>query len=890
VETITITLNGVEVSGYPTTTILDLARELGVDIPTLCHDPNLASTGACRLCLVEDERNGALLASCVTVITPGMTINTNSPRVVEHRKKILKLLLASHPDSCLICDKGNRCQLRKLAAEMGIGYNEFLRIPQYDVIEEVNPFIERDLSKCIMCGKCIRADQELVVEGAIDYIHRGTMVKAATLNDVPLEKSDCTFCGTCVAICPTGALMEKDRAYTGTATNTVTTVCPYCGCGCTLVLSIKDGKVIQAGPSRDSPVNAGTLCVRGSYGWDYIHSKERLTTPLVKEDGEFREATWEEAIDRVAEGLRGIKDSTGADSLGVLGSSKCTNEENYLLQRFARGILGTNNIDNGSRLYSAASLAGLGASVGYAGTTGSFEVLERSQAIIVIGANPEISAPAVAYAIKRAAKYGGAELCVIDPRYTPLAAFARHWLQPKIGTDIALLNGLARVIIDEKKFDMEFVSRMTDNFDGWVKSLDSYTPDNVEKTTGIPRKEIRQVARMLATAGEAAIVYGNGITQYDAGTDAVIAIANLAMLTGNAGRSGGIFALQRENNARGAGDMGSLPGYLPGYLAVGDAQNRRKFEGKWGCKLPETAGHSALEMMEKARQGQIKGMFIMGENPLAGFPQPGLVKEALDSLDFLVVTDMFLSETAGLADVVLPACSFAEKEGTFTNFEGRVQRLNKAIDPVGQSLPDGEILLRLAEAMNSPMPCGSPQEVMEEIEEMVPFYRHLDETERGETGFGDIEDSSPGTRRLHKGLFPSGFGRFSPVKYEPPPDSAGIEYPHTLMVGSVRYSFGSGGRSSQSARLSRYNHDVHLDISRHDANKLSLKDGDSVKVISPHGEMIRPARIDAMLPRGMVFAPIASPGGNVYELFGSAMNQQSKAPAVKSCAVRLERV
>jgi formate dehydrogenase alpha subunit len=277
-------MNGVEVSGYPNTTILELAGELGVKIPTLCHDPNLASTGACRLCLVEDERSGALLASCVTVITPGMTINTHSPRVVEHRRKILKLLLASHPDACLVCDKGNRCDLRKLAAEMDVGFNEFLRIPQYDVIQEVNPFIERDLSKCVMCGKCIRADQELVVEGAIDYINRGSMVKAATLNEVPLEKSDCTFCGTCVAICPTGALMEKDRAYSGTATTTLATVCPYCGCGCTLVLRVKDGKVVRAGPSPDSPVNPGTLCVRGSYGWDFINSSDRILAPLVKRD------------------------------------------------------------------------------------------------------------------------------------------------------------------------------------------------------------------------------------------------------------------------------------------------------------------------------------------------------------------------------------------------------------------------------------------------------------------------------------------------------------------------------------------------------------------------------------------------------------------------------
>jgi formate dehydrogenase alpha subunit len=743
-----------------------------------------------------------------------------------------------------------------------------------------------------MCGKCIRADQELVVEGAIDYIHRGSLVKTATLNEVPLEKSDCTFCGTCVAICPTGALMEKDRIYTGTATRTVSTVCPYCGCGCTLVLGVKDGKVVQSAPAQDSPVNPGTLCVRGSYGWDFINSSDRLTTPLIREDGEFREVSWEEVLTHVSEKLKDIKESHGPDSLAVLGSSKCTNEENYLLQRFTRSVLGTNNIDNGSRLYSAASLAGLGTSIGYAGTTGSFEVLERSQTIMVIGANPEISAPAVAYAIKRAVKYGGAGLCVIDPRYTPLAGFTGLWLRPKPGTDIALLNGLAKVIIDNGKFDMEFVSRMTDNYDAWIKSLVEYTPEYVENVTGIPRKDILQVARLLTDAEGLAIVYGNGITQYDTGTDAVSAVANLAMLTGNVGGKGGIFALQRENNARGSGDMGASPDYLPGYLSVDDTSNRQIFESRWNGELPEEAGFSALEMLEKAHEGKVKGMLIMGENPVVSCPQPAHTGEALETLDFLVVTDLFLSETAMLADVVLPASSFAEKEGTFTNFEGRVQRLNRAIEPVGESLPDGEIILKLAKAMSSPMPCETPQDTMEEIEEMVPFYRHvpLGEMERGESEFGGIEDNSPAIRRLHKGLFPSGFGRFSPVNYEPPEGKNKDDYPYQLITGSVRYRFGSGGRSSHSNRLSRYCGDTFLDISRADAKKLGLKDGKMAKVISYCGEITLPVRIDTMLSQGLLFTSISAAEGNINELFSNAINPQSKAPAIKSCAVRLEKV
>ncbi len=890
-EAITIVLNGVEVSGYPGTTILDLAQESGVYIPTLCYDPNLASVGACRLCLVEDERNGALLASCVTPISPGMVIKTNSPRVVEHRKKILKLLLASHPDSCLVCDKGNRCQLRKLSAEMGIGLVEFQRIPQLDVIEEVNTFIERDLSKCIMCAKCIRADQELVVEGAIDYIDRGTAVRPATLNDMPLEKSECTFCGVCVAICPTGALMEKERAYTGTASEVVATVCPYCGCGCTVCLGVKDGKVIYSRPPPDGQVNSGTLCVRGSYGYDFIHSPERLHHPLVKVDGQFQEATWKEALSRVAAEFNRIKETHGADAIAVFGSSKCTNEENYLLQEFTRVILGTNNIDNGSRLYNAASRVGLGTSIGYAGTTGTLGSLEKSRTIMVIGADPEISAPAVAYAIKRAVRFKGAQLIVVDPRHTPLAQFAHMWLKPHVGTDIALLNALARVIIDENKMDIEFVTRMTDNFARWADSLKKHAPGYAEELTGIPKKEMQKAARILAGAEQTSIVYGNGITQHANGTDAVIAIANLTMLTGNAGRRGGIFALQRENNALGACDVGALPDFLPGYQNVNNAQDRKRFEERWRCVLPVHAGLTAWEMIEAAGTGKVKAMFIMGENPAASFPQTSLVKEALSKLDFLVVTEMFMTETAGLASVVLPAASFAEKSGTFTNFEGRVQQLTKAVEPLGGSLSDGEIILELSGMMNSPLPYKSQQEVLNEIEEMVPFYHHVTRVDNDtiEPDWAEEEDGYYGNRRLHKGLFPSGFGRFLSVEYVHPHETGNDGYPFTLMVGSSRYHFGAGARSMRSTRLNRFSPEAFLEISNDDAVDMGIVDGDTVKVTSAQGELAAIAKVSNALSRGLLFMPISFPDSPVYELFNTILDPRAKAPALKSCAVRLER-
>jgi len=893
VEAVTITLDGVEVSGYSGMTVLELAKESGVDIPTLCHDTHLNPFGACRLCLVENESSGALQAACVTPIQSGMAINTRSPRVIERRKVILQLILASHPDSCLICDKGNRCQLRQLASEMGIGLVEFHKIPQLSAIEEVNPFIERDLSKCVLCAKCIRACEELVVVGAIDYIHRGFISKPATLDDMPLEKSECTFCGTCVALCPTGALTEKIKTYRGTTTTTVDTVCPFCGCGCSVCLEVKGNRIVRARPGANSAVNHGTLCARGCYGYDFVHSPDRLISPLIKENGEFQAATWEQALDRVAAEFQRIKEEHGADSLAILGSSKCTNEENYLLQRFARAGLGTNNIDNGSRLYNPASRLGLGWCIGFPGTTSSLDELERSKVIMVIGANPTVSAPAIGYAIKRAVKNRGARLLLVDPRQTDLAQFAHLWLRPRVATDIALINSLARVITEERLFDEEFVTRRTDSFDELVANLQPYTPEKAEEITGISSQDIQLAARTFSQAERASIVYGNGITQHVTGTDGVMALANLAMLTGNTGQQGGgIFALQRENNAQGASDMGSLPGFLPGYQTLDDSQVRKSFEERWGQSLPTSTGFSALEIIKQAEEGKIKAMLIVGENPAASFPDTSLVRKALASLEFLVVTDLFLTETAGLATVVLPAASFAEKEGTFTNFEGRVQRIRKVIEPVGDSLPDWQIILKLADKIGSPMPYSSPQQVMDEIEDIVPLYqRHTySDLVTEDEDWVNLESDRSRTRRLYQGPFPSGFGRFASVEYAPPKDQSENGYPLTLISGSVLHHFGNGTRSQRASRLKKFSPAGWVEISQSDAEDLKLSDGDTARIISTVGEVITRVKITDTLPPGMLFMPISFPESSVNELFGIELDPRSKTPSAKTCAVKLERI
>jgi len=884
-QPITITLDGREVSGYPGMTILELAKESGIDIPTLCHDPQLTSIGACRVCLVEDERNNALLASCVTPIASGMVINTHSPRVIERRKTIVKLMLTSHPDSCLVCDKGNRCQLRQIASDLGVGLVELQRIPQMASIEEVNPFLERDLSKCILCAKCIRACQELVVEGAIDYFQRGFTTIPATLNNSPLENSECTFCGTCVALCPTGALMEKDRIYGGTTKSTTETTCPFCGCGCSICLEVKDNQVVRVIPGKEDPVNHSLLCVRGSYGCDFVHSPDRLLKPLVKRDNTFEEVSWEEALEQVATGFKRVKDERGSDSLATLGSSKCTNEDNYVLQRFARSVLGTNNIDNGSRLYNSASRVGLGSSLGFSGTTNYLSDLEQSELILVIGTDLSSSAPAVGYAIKRAVKQRGVKLLLIDPRQTKLSLFAHLWLRPEVGTDVALINGLAKVIIDEGLLDEEFVARRTDNFEAFDESLENYTLEYVEKITGVTGQEIRTAARLYAEASQAAIVYGTGITQHTTGTDGVGALANLALLTGNIGRrGGGVYALQRENNGQGACDMGTLPKFLPGYQSVTDAQARERFEERWGASLPAEPGLTTLEIMEQVKKGKIKGMYIVGENPVLSFPNSRRIIEILTSLDFLVVQEMFLTETARLANVVLPVASFAEKEGTFTNFEGRVNRVRKAIKPIGESLPDWEITLRLADKMGSPMPYSSLQDVMNEIEELVPSYEAYTDSERqDELAYGE-------TGRTYGRQLLKGFARFSPVEYTPQAREKKSDYPFTLLTGTTLYHFGTGSRSSRSLRLKKFSPEAFVGIGESDARKLAVTDGEKVKVISAVGEVTAMVKITDTLCEGTLFMPVSFPETPVNELFDIVLNPETKAPSLKACSVKIEKI
>lgn len=834
--------------------------------------------------MVEDEKTGVLLASCVTPIRSGMVINTRSPRVLERRKLLVKLMLASHPDTCMVCDKGNRCQLRQIASDLGVGWIDLQRLPQAGVISDVNPFFERDLGKCILCAKCIRADQELVVEGAIDYLNRGFIARPTTFDDMPLEKSECTFCGTCVAMCPTSALTEKEKTFRGTTNATVETICPYCACGCHIRLESKDNILVRAGPGHEHAVNRGALCVLGSYGYDFVHSPDRLTTPLIKGNNGLQTASWDDALNMAVNQLKQIKDKYGADSLAILGASLCTNEENYLLQRFARAVLGTNNIDNGSSLSSRLVSAGLHKVFNQHGVTDSLETLEEADIILVAGADISTTAPAVGYAVKRAVKYHGARLVLIDSWPVKLSTFATAWLRPRPGSEVTVINSLAKLVIDEGMVDKEFINSSAENYQAFSKGLTPFTPESTEKVSGISSDHLRFTARLLGSANHAAIIFGDGITRQANGADAVISLANLALLLGrvNSGRAR-LYPIYNRNNARGAADMGALPDFLPGYQSVSDTKAKNRFEERWETPLPSGNGLMAIEMIEQVRAGKLKGMMIFGENPVSDLPKPSLTKEALKSLELLIVSDLFITETAKLASIVLPAASFAEKDGTYTNLEGRVQKVRKAITPTGSCRPDSYIIQELASRMGRPMHYSSLEKVTDEIRELVPAYHNvrypdLDVRPEAWTVFNDQRHAA------------GKIGCFSPPRQPPIASPSSKDHPFTLILGKILYHFGTGERSSRSWRLRKFSPEAWIEISQTDADKLDIKDGEKIRVISPVGNLSVKARVITSALPGMLFIPESFPDTPAYELFDMPSDAKLKTPPLKSCQVRLEKV
>jgi len=675
----------------------------------------------------------------------------------------------------------------------------------------------------------------------------------------------------------------------------VLTVCPYCGVGCNFYLQVEGGRVKGLRPSKEHPINRGSLCPKGATVHQAIHHPERLTRPLIREGGSFREASWEEAYSLIAERFTELKERYGGESLGLLSSSMATNEDNYLAQKFARAVLGTNNVDQCARLCHAPTVAGLISSFGSGAMTNSIEELAQARCFLIIGANPSEAHPVIANNFIKPALRAGAKLIVIDPRRTELARRADVHLQLRPGSDIALLNAMMNCIIAEGLHDEGFIRERTEGFDQLKELVSKYTPERAAELTGVPAELIREAARLYATTDPASIVYCMGITQHHVGTANVVSVANLAMLTGNVGKeSTGVNPLRGKNNVQGACDMGVEPEFLPGYRPVGDEEARRVFEEAWGVKLPryEPALVWCTRMWDEVLEGRLRGLYIIGENIAVTEANLSKVERALEELDFLVVQEVFMTKTAKFADVVLPACTFAEKDGTFTSTERRVQRVRKAIEPLGESKPDWLILQELAQRMGYRMSYSGPEEIMEEIRRLVPTYGGIT-YKRLEEGFGlqwpCPDEGHPGTKFLHKGRFSRGRGKFQPAEHRPPAEEPDEGYPLVLTTGRILMHYGGGSFTRRVTSLERANPENFVELSPADAERYGVKDGDKVRVISRRGEVEARVKV-AEIREGVAFMPFLYEESPANRLTNDVLDPVCGIPELKVCAVRLERV
>jgi formate dehydrogenase alpha subunit len=910
-DTIKLTIDGQEIEAQAGMTVLEAAKLAGIYIPTICSDPDLKPYGGCRLCVVEIEKMRGLPIACTTPATEGMVVHTNTPAVNEVRRNVIQLLLADHPSECLICDRRERCspydiclrnvavtercvtcaknghcELQTVVDYLGVHEIPFRRTQRSYTIDDSNPFFYRDLNKCILCSKCVRVCDEVVGASAIAIINRGYASKVAVFGDKPmLDSSTCVSCGECVVHCPVAALMPKEDKL---PTEEVATTCTYCGVGCGMYLGVREGRVISVRGSRDKTVNNGFLCVKGRFGFDFIHHPDRLKTPLIKKDGKFVEASWDEALELAASKLAKYR----PEELAVISSAKCTNEENYLAQKFARAVLGTANVDHCARLCHAPSVAGLLQSFGSGAMTNSINEFRDSRCFLAIGTNTTEAHPIISLEIKRAVN-NGAKLIVANPREIDMVRWSYLWLKQRPGTDVPLLMGMMKVIVDEGLADQAFIEERCENFDEFKKSLKKFGLDFVEKTTGVPKDKIVEAARIYATEKPSAILYAMGITQHSHGTDNVIATANLAMLTGNIGKPGtGVNPLRGQNNVQGACDMGALPNVYPGYQAVTDADINQKFESAWGAELPDKSGLTITEIVDAAETRKIKAIYIIGENPLLSEPNITHAKEALEKLDFLVVQDIFISETAELADVVLPGVSFAEKEGTFTNTERRVQRVRKAVEPAGDSRPDWLITCQLAQRMGSSgFDFNSPAQIMDEIASLTPSYGGISyqRLEEGGLQWPCPTLEHPGTPILHTQQFTRGKGRFIPLEYKPSKELPDKDYPLVLTTGRSLYHFHTGTMTRRVEGLNMLRPGGEVEISPADASKLGINDGEMVRVISRRGRVTAKAKVTEASPEGVVFMTFHFAESPANRLTNPVIDPVAKIPEYKVCAVRVEK-
>ncbi|WP_005032679.1 formate dehydrogenase subunit alpha [Holophaga foetida] len=897
-NTVLVNIDGREVAATVGSSLLDAALAAGIHIPHICHDPRLTPTGACRLCLVEIEGERGFQTSCTRTVAQGMKVRTQTEGVRASRKNTLELLLSEHCVDCLTCDKDGDCLLQDYSYEYQADKARFPNVapaagePNYTTESFA---LEYDPSKCVRCQKCVRYCQEVQMAEAITMANRGGSIEVSTGIGISLNESSCELCGGCVNVCPTSALYDKQAKGLGRSKDLkkVRTTCTYCGVGCQMDFNVnpKTNRIVRVTSEVGCIPNNGSLCVKGKYAFDFVHSPERLTTPLIKENGEFREATWDEALALVGKRMTEIRDQHGPDAIAFLSSSRCTNEENYLMQKLARTAGRTNNIDQCATTCHGPSVAGLGESLGSGAMTNAIVEIEDVQTLFLIGANPTEAHPIVGLAMKKALRKG-AKLVVCDPRDTWMAKRADIHIKHKPGTDNMLINAMMGYIIEKNLHDPKFVEERCENYPAFLENLKGYTIEKAAEECGVPAHLIREAAEMYAKGTPSSIFYTLGITEHSCGTNNVRNLANLAMLTGQIGkRSSGINPLRGQNNVQGACDMGAMHMALSGYQKVTDPAVRAKFEAAWGVTLPTNVGGRVTDFMEHAGEGKLKAFYCFGEDPIRSEPNSTKLAEDMAKIDFLVSQEIFMTETAKLADVILPATCFAEKDGTFANTERRIQRVRKAVDAPGQARPDWQIISQVATAMGYPMSYNDPGEIYDEMAALSPNFAGINYERIDKVGiqWPCPTKEHPGTPFLHAGRFTRGLGLFQAIPHTPPVEVPDAEYPMILSTGRTLFNYNIANMTRKTAAIEHKQPENFVEVHRDDAAAIGIKNGDMVKVETRRGSLVVKAHVARKVRPGMIWMAFHHEESNTNLLTNDAFDTTTRTGEYKACSARISK-
>jgi len=905
-ETVAFQLNGREVFGLKGEAILEVAKREGIEIPHLCYKPGLQAVGNCRACVVEIDGERTLAPSCCRAAAPGMKVTTNSERALKSQKMVLELLQADMPEA----EYTRHNEVDHWSAKLGLGKPRFAARVQ-PVPDVSHPAIAVNLDACIQCTRCLRACRDEQVNDVIGLAFRGEHAKIVFDMDDPMGASTCVACGECVQACPTGALMPARDAALAVPDKQVASVCPYCGVGCQLTYHVKDDRILFV-EGRDGPSNHGRLCVKGRYGFDYAHHPQRLTKPLIRRKDAppkrgdfvmdpdrvmdiFREASWDEALDFAGGKLREIRDTHGRRALAGFGSAKGSNEEAYLFQKLVRTGFGSNNVDHCTRLCHASSVVALLEGIGSGAVSNPVMDVTLAEVVIVIGANPTVNHPVAATWIKNAVK-NGTRLIVMDPRRSDLSRLAWRSLQFKPDTDVAMLNALMNVIVTEGLVDEAFVASRTIGYEELRRNVAAYTPEAMAPVCGIDAETLREVARAYATSKGSMILWGMGISQHVHGTDNARCLIALALMTGQIGRPGtGLHPLRGQNNVQGASDAGLIPMMLPDYQHVSKPEVRERFEKAW--KLPagtldDQVGLTVVEVMHAIKHGQIKGMYVQGENPAMSDPDANHAREALAALDHLVVQDIFLTETAYLADVILPAGAFPEKTGSFTNTDRMVQMGRQAINPPGDARQDLWIIQQIGKRLGLPWDYRHVSEVFDEMRHTMPSIAGITwerlEREHSVT-YPCANEGDPGEPVVFTEDFPreGGKARFVPADIIPAAERPDAEYPMVLITGRQLEHWHTGSMTRRASVLDAIEPDPTALLHPLDLAALGAQPGDLLTLESRRGQVTLWARADAGTPRGAVFVAFAYYEAAINKLTHAALDPFAKIPEFKYCAVRV---